>query len=113
TDYIDDVSATYADPFILMSENTPAAMIFGNRMLEEIALSTLDISPKTGQSNLEDLETYGSLMQQFVGEQRGDESNKDWYSFAGITITFKIGTGRAPKCPAFQNHYYYKEYRTN
>jgi hypothetical protein len=112
TDYIDDVSKTYADPFILWSENTPAAMLFGNRSMENSATQLgLQISPKPGVGLEEDMTTYAGLMAPMTDEQRGDESNKDWYSFVGLTITFQIKGPRIKKCDAYKDHYYYKEYR--
>lgn len=72
TDYIDDVSKTYVDPGQLASYNGSAAAYFS------------DTSVNT---------TPGSN----VGKQRGDSSTKDWYSFAGIMITFKL-KGRNPQC---------------
>ncbi len=64
TDYLDDVSSTYANPSVLASQNTPTAAYLADR------------------SENQDIEK--------TGFQRGDSNNNDWYSFAGITITFKI-----------------------
>lgn len=112
TDYLDDVSKTYADPVVLKSENTPASMIFGNRSLEHlIGELGLNVSPQTGIGKEEDMVTYAGLMSPMTGEQRGDESNKDWYSFIGVTFTFQIKGPKAKKCDAYRDHYYYKEYR--
>lgn len=112
TDYIDDVSRTYADPFVLWQENTQASMIFGNRMFDEaIADMGLQVSAQPGQGNREDLETLAGLMYQYTGEQRGDASTKDWYSFAGITLTFQIRGPRAKECDAYRQHHHYREYR--
>ena len=33
------------------------------------------------------------------GEQRGDPDKKDWYSFAGITLSFKLQ--KASNCPPY------------
>lgn len=112
TDYLDDVSKTYADPTVLWSENTQAAMLFGNRSAENDAiLIGLQLSAETGKGVAEDLTTYAGMMSPMTGQQRGDESNKDWYSFVGITFTFQIKGPRAKKCDAYRDHYYYKEYR--
>lgn len=107
TDYLDDVSKTYADPFTLYQQNTPAAMIFGNRVFEDQAGN---VKPIPGETSQEDLDNYAGIQSVLVGQQRGDEGTKDWYSFFGITLTFKIKGAKAGKCPAYQNHYYYKEY---
>ena len=65
TDYLDDVSKSYVDPTQLATFNGTTAAYFS------------DTSVNT---------TPGSN----VGKQRGDSSTKDWYSFAGIMITFKL-----------------------
>lgn len=75
TDYIDDVSTRYVDPVILASSNGSAAAYF----------SDTSLSPDHSQN---------------VGKQRGDPSTKDWYSFAGLILTFKL-KNRAPKCVSY------------
>lgn len=62
TDYIDDVSTVYADPASLAA-NGPAAVALGDRSL-------------TATDN--------------TGRQRGNPRNKDWYCFAGLTLTFQL-----------------------
>jgi len=64
TDYIDDVSTTYADPAVLMSQNTQASAALA------------DPSKNTEFDR--------------TGFQRGNSATNDWYSFAGITLTFKF-----------------------
>jgi len=78
TDYLDDVSTTYADPNVLASENTPISAILADRSIK-----------LPGEPTNTDL-------------QRGNSSNKDWYSFAGLFFTFKIVKGRKGDCPAYQ-----------
>lgn len=70
TDYLDDVSTVYADPLILATENSSISAILSDR-----TIYGLNEEPVSN-----------------VGKQRGDSSTKDWYSFAGVTITFKIKT---------------------
>ncbi len=70
TDYLDDISTTYADPLILSAENSPTAAQLADRTI---------FGP--GEEPVSN-----------VGKQRGDSSTNDWYSFAGITVTFKINT---------------------
>lgn len=60
TDYIDDVSTTYAG---LPSE------------FDNIAIELADRSLDGPQQ---------------AGIARGDETNKDWYSFAGVTLSFRL-----------------------
>ncbi|PLW93701.1 MAG: hypothetical protein C0592_05280 [Marinilabiliales bacterium] len=72
TDYLDDVSTTYANPNVLASQNTSAAAYLGD--------------PSENQ-------TYEK-----TGFQRGDSNTNDWYSFAGMTLTFKI-KDKSDHCP--------------
>ena len=67
TDYIDDVSTTYVG---IPSEFTNIAI--------ELADQSLD-GP------------------QLAGIARGDETNKDWYSFSGITLSFRL-QGKTKGC---------------
>ncbi|MBI3502330.1 MAG: hypothetical protein HY063_11100 [Bacteroidetes bacterium] len=65
TDYLDDVSGTYPDPVLLEEEKGPVAA----------ALSDKSLKKEAGRD---------------TGRQRGDSFTKDWYSFAGIILTFKL-----------------------
>lgn len=76
TDYIDDVSGTYAAPAIVQSERGDIAYELANR-----SLTLTD----------EVLE----------GRQRGNSKTNDWYSFALITFSMNI-KARPAKCPAYQ-----------
>ncbi len=112
TDYIDDVSKSYASPDVLRSEKGTASMIFGNRKYEgDIFTQGLFISLDPNFYNEEDMNIYEGWLAQDAGQQRGIDSNKDWYSFIGFTFTFKIKGPRIKKCDAYRDHYYYKEYR--
>jgi hypothetical protein len=62
TDYIDDVSTVYADPALLLANSGPLAVTLADR--------------GTAGDN--------------VGSQRGNPRNKDWYSFIGLTLTFRL-----------------------
>ncbi|MCB0430287.1 MAG: hypothetical protein H6585_14145 [Flavobacteriales bacterium] len=73
TDYLDDVSTTYADPTILSAENGEVSATLADRSL-------------TPEAN--------------TGRQRGNSKNKDWYNFTGIMINFKLGGKET--CPAYQ-----------
>jgi len=66
TDYLDDVSTTYANPAAIGAEKGPVAR----------QLSDRSVYKEDGLSN--------------VDRQRGNSSNNDLYAFAGIMITFKI-----------------------
>lgn len=80
TDYIDDVSTVYPDPIVLSAENTDIAALLSDRTVYEEG------------------ETASN-----AGLQRGNSKTKDWYSFAGLFVQFRI----QPKhglCPAYQKH---------
>lgn len=66
TDYLDDVSTTYADPIVLAAQNTPLSA---------------ELSDRTDAS---------STPRENTSLQRGDAGTKDWYSIAGFTLTFRI-----------------------
>lgn len=65
TDYLDDVSGKYVDPYLLGSEKGPVAVALADKSLTQ-----------EGGSN--------------TGRQRGNPFTKDWYAFAGVIITFKM-----------------------
>ncbi|MDQ3191311.1 MAG: DUF6089 family protein [Bacteroidota bacterium] len=77
TDYLDDVSTTYPDLNLLASEKGPLAASLSDRSQNQGDL---------GQNS---------------GLQRGNSKRNDWYSFAGIALTYKIGP-KIPKCPAYK-----------
>jgi len=76
TDYLDDVSTTYANPAVLLAEKGAASAALADRSLKEPGITN-------------------------IGRQRGNSKTKDWYSFAGLTITFKI-RGKEEECPAYK-----------
>jgi len=65
TDYIDDISTTYVNSEVLSAENSQMSAVLADRNL-------------SGKSEIN------------FGKQRGDSSNNDWYSFAGITLFINI-----------------------
>jgi hypothetical protein len=72
TDYLDDVSSyRYADPATLQAENGPIAAALSNRSI--------------------DGDRYG---------RRGNPASRDWYTFCGLTLTFRLGD---PKNCHFMN----------
>ncbi len=68
TDHIDDVSGTYVDHDLLMSEAGPLTAILADR-------SGLN-DPQTGFSN--------------AGRMRGNSNTRDWYQYTGLTLTYII-----------------------
>lgn len=73
TDYLDDVSTTYADPDALLAARGQLAVDLAFRGDE-----------------LKD----GSLVYP-TGQVRGGPEFKDWYYFQGITVNFRLGGGRS------------------
>lgn len=78
TDYLDDVSKTYYDPVKLAAARGGVAA----------ALSDPSKGTDPAFSN--------------VGRQRGNPTNKDWYSFVGAVLTIKLKE-RKPPCPGVQD----------
>ncbi len=74
TDYLDDVSTTYANPSTLLANGGPLAVAVADRS-------------HTAATD--------------AGKQRGNPRNKDWYSFGGLTLTFQLAT-KPNKCSAYQ-----------
>lgn len=103
TDYLDDISTTFADPYILGAENGGIAMVLGNRSFE---LSNPNYGPAPGYTDYPKELAAAS----WKDKQRGNSDNNDWYSFAGITLTFKIRPPKSKVCPAYDTYYKYREY---
>ncbi len=77
TDYLDDVSTTYADPNLIRKEYGKTAAILSDR----------SISTAPGGD---------------IGRQRGDSSKKDWYVFTGIQITYTLSKRYIDSCRPFR-----------
>ncbi len=72
TDYLDDVSGTYVDLSVLSDEAGSLAAELSDRSL-------------SGGNN--------------AGYARGNSKTKDWYSFAGVILSFKLGKNNG--CPSW------------
>lgn len=68
TDYLDDVSMTYADANVLLSERGQLSV---------------DLSNRSG-------EVLGTPMDWGNADQRGDAEDLDWYVFAGLTVAVSL-----------------------
>lgn len=90
TDYLDDVSTTYVDPIRLEAEKGPVAATLSNRSLGSPGVPPIE-----------------------PGKARGNAGTKDWYSFAGITLTMKIVTKKDHGCRDFQNRRQYDDFFFN
>ena len=78
TDYLDDVSTRYYDPAKLAAARPYPAALLSDR--------SIDSDPNASN----------------VGRLRGNPTNKDWYSFAGIVLTLKLNAKRE-RCPGISN----------
>jgi len=74
TDYLDDVSKRYYDPVLIAAARGTTAA----------TMSDKSIGTDPNYTN--------------TGRQRGNSTTKDWYSFAGIVLSFKLKQ-KVPPCP--------------
>lgn len=71
TDYLDDVSDTYVDEAVLLSER----------------------GTKSAELSYRGDELPGGNPNYPKGSVRGNKSEKDWYYFTGLKLTFRLGNG--------------------
>ncbi|NLH33695.1 MAG: hypothetical protein GX470_07175 [Lentimicrobium sp.] len=76
TDYLDDISKNYY-------------VDFNNLNPDDISLEKMLSDP--------------SPIKHQPGMQRGNPQNNDWYSFVGITLTYRFTIGEKTTCVEFQN----------
>lgn len=79
TDYLDDVSLTYVNPAILSAQYGSQSAALANR-------------------SGEDKGPYDIINQR--GQQRGDNKDRDWYNFLGISLSYTINLHKV-KCYQF------------
>ncbi len=77
TDYLDDVSTTYADKDLLETASGEISAILSDRSLDGQALNNTD-------------------------RQRGNASDNDWYMFTGITINYSLSKKYNDNCSPFK-----------
>lgn len=77
TDYLDDVSTTYADPLSIRKEYGKTAEILSDRSLNDAPGGN-------------------------VGRQRGDSQHRDWYVFTGIQFTYTLSKKYIDNCQPFR-----------
>jgi hypothetical protein len=89
TDYLDDVSTTYVDQNTLLAYRGQQAVDMAYRG-DEVGGK---LTPGTYPAD---------------GSPRGSAKYKDWYSFSGFTITYRLGGGsgwgkqKAMRCPVLR-----------
>ncbi len=69
TDYLDDVSSTYADEALLLANNGQRAV--------DLAFRTDELKGST-------------IAYPAANTQRGNSDFKDWYYFAGVGVSFRL-----------------------
>ena len=77
TDYLDDVSTSYADENALRAERGPQAVRFSYR----------------GDEVPGEIATYPDNGYPAKDAQRGNIKTKDWYYFTGLHLTFRLNSG--------------------
>jgi hypothetical protein len=77
TDYLDDVSSTYADPLAIRREYGKTAEFLSDRSLNQAPGGN-------------------------IGRQRGDTKHRDWYVFTGIQITYTLSKKYIDNCQPFR-----------
>lgn len=80
TDYLDDVSMSYVYPPVLLRERSKEAAALSDRSLNLV---------------VDENENYSNLYR-----QRGNSKTKDWYSFVGVTLVWRIDDNRG-RCPSY------------
>ena len=89
TDYLDDVSTTYADIEVVQAERGNIANALSNRA-NIFDSASGQYLPLTAQERLD-----------YTGRQRGNSTTNDWYSFVMLSVSINI-KARPEKCPAYQ-----------
>jgi Domain of unknown function (DUF6089) len=77
TDYLDDVSTTYADKDVLLAEYGEVSVILSDRSIDGQAAGNTD-------------------------RQRGNASDRDWYMFTGISFNFTLSSKYSDNCTPFR-----------
>lgn len=85
TDYLDDVSTVYPDFARLQSEKGTTAVLLSDRSYS--SRDSAAIFPVTGK-------------------HRGNEQDKDWYLFGGITLSFRLTSILKDICKPFKKRRY-------
>jgi hypothetical protein len=89
TDYLDDVSTTYADIDVVQAERGDIANALSNRAIT-LDPVTGEYVPLSAQDRLE-----------YTGRQRGNSTTNDWYSLVLVSFSMNI-KAKPEKCPAYE-----------
>lgn len=96
-DYIDDISTTYY--MDLYGYNPEAGIYYTPDPYNPSAIISHPINDEVYYSD----PTFSHKK----GQKRGNEYNNDWYSFFGVTLTFKINLTKDNGCRDFNRDNYY------
>ena len=96
TDYLDDVSGSYADKGKIEGQTSTTAVILSDRTLEVADQYDIPVFSRTSAVNGKSYEyTLGHGRE---GQQRGDKFDSDWYIISGFRLSYMlIAKGHAPK----------------
>jgi len=77
TDYLDDVSTTYADKSVLLAANGELSAFLSDRSLDGQSIDN-------------------------TNRQRGNASDNDWYMFTGISLNYTLSKKYSDNCKPFR-----------
>lgn len=96
-DYLDDISSTYYQD--LYGFNPDEGVYYTPNPENPDEIISLPITDEVYYSD----PTFSHKK----GEKRGDQYNKDWYAFFGVSLTFKINLNEDDGCRDFSRDSYY------
>jgi hypothetical protein len=77
TDYLDDISTTYADKAVLLAASGEEAVLLSDRSIDGQSIDNTD-------------------------RQRGNAADRDWYMFTGFTLNYSLSKRYNDNCTPFK-----------
>lgn len=96
-DYLDDISSTYY--LDLYGFNPDEGVYYAPNPENPVEIISFPIT--------EDVYYSDPTFSHKKGEKRGDQYNRDWYAFFGVSLTFKINLNEDDGCRDFSRDSYY------
>lgn len=96
-DYLDDISSTYY--LDLYGYNPDEGVYYAPNPENPVEIISFPIT--------DDVYYSDPTFSHKKGEKRGDQYNKDWYAFFGVSLTFKINLNEDDGCRDFSRDSYY------
>lgn len=96
-DYLDDISSTYY--LDLYGFNPEEGVYYAPNPENPVEIISFPITDEVYYSD----PTFSHKK----GEKRGDQYNRDWYAFFGVSLTFKINLNEDDGCRDFSRDSYY------